>query len=87
MKDNEKRKKNGKEYWENEHRERESKREGERERELSIHVPLYIMCNSHFFVRNVQHCFPLFQVFLIYILLLNQIIYWEHCVLDYTWNT
>lgn len=38
-------------------------REREGERELSIHVPLYIMCNSHFFVRNVQHGFPLFHVF------------------------
>lgn len=87
MKDNEKRKKTVKNIGKMS-TEREKAREREGERELSIHVPLYIMCYSHFFVRNVQHCFPLFQVFLIvYILLLNQIIYWEHCVLDYTWNT
>lgn len=83
MKDNEKRKKTVKNIGKMS-TEREKARE--RERELSIHVPLYIMCNSHFFVRNVQHGFPLFFMcfvpIVIYILLLNQIIYWEHCILE-----
>lgn len=43
MKDNEKRKKNGKEYWENEYRERESKRERGRERVVYICIFVYNM--------------------------------------------